>query len=335
MTGSKPLRVAVAGAGMVSGHHLPAWRSLADVEVAAICDIDPAQARARAEAFGIPQVFADVETMLAETRPDALDIALPPDMHVPALRIAARHGIAVLCQKPLAPSLAEAREIAAEIGDAIPVMVHENWRRRAHYRRLSSWLASGRLGRAVAFEMSLMGSGLLADAQGRRPTLERQPFFRDLDRFLVIEVLIHHLDTLAYLLGPVIVKSAALSNRSGALRGEDTAIIHLAAGGVDGCLAASSAVGGEPALPGDRLSLYCEHGTVRLDGWDLEASLEGLEPLSTDPASGYEDSYRAAIADFVGSLKSGVPFETGLPEALAALKAVETVYTLSRFRPGP
>ncbi len=335
MTGSKTLRVAVAGAGMVSGHHLPAWRALEDVEVVAICDIDPERARARAEAFGIAQVFADVETMLVDTGPDALDIALPPDMHVPALRVAARHGTAVLCQKPLAPSLAEARAIAAEIGDAIPVMIHENWRRRAHYRRLKSWLDSGRLGKVVAFEMSLMGSGLLADGHGRRPTLERQPFFRDLDRFLVIEVLIHHLDTLAYLLGPVVVKSAALSNRSGALRGEDTAVIHLAAGGVDGCLAASFAVGGEPALPGDRLSLYCQRGTVRLDGWELEASLEGLDPLSTDPESGYEDSYQAAIAAFVASLKYGVPFETGLAESLAALKAVEAVYTLSRFKPAP
>jgi len=77
------LRVGLVGAGDISFYHLSAWRKLATVELAAICDLDGAPARRRAAEFGIPAIYSDVATMLREARLDALDIATWHETHAP------------------------------------------------------------------------------------------------------------------------------------------------------------------------------------------------------------------------------------------------------------
>ena len=55
-------------------------------------------------------------------------------MHAPLVRLAAAKRLPVLCQKPLAPNLQEAIELAAEVEGLTRLMVHENWRFRGYYR---------------------------------------------------------------------------------------------------------------------------------------------------------------------------------------------------------
>ncbi|MBA4170378.1 MAG: Gfo/Idh/MocA family oxidoreductase [Chloroflexi bacterium] len=321
-----PITVAIAGAGMVTGHHMPAWTSDPRVRVIGICDRDIDKARSRAAEFDIPAVFDGVDRMLDALRPDALDIALPPAAHGIALRAAAERGIAALCQKPLAPTLEEAQALAMELAGGPRVMVHENWRWRAHYRVLKDWLKRGALGSPVTFALNVMGSGLVRRPDGRVPALERQPFFADLDRFLVIEVLVHHLDTLAFLFGPVEIAGARLSVRAGTIAAEDTAVIALVAGGVAGTVTATAAAGGEPPLPNDRLLVHGTHASALLDDWTLRCSDPEIAEHVGSYDEGYPAAYAAAIRHFVDCLESGTPFETGMREGIAALRAVEAVY---------
>src|SRR6185436_1013226 len=77
-----PLRVALAGAGMISWHHLLAWKKLEPgVRLVAVCDPDTTRARKRAEEFGIPQVFASAEDLFANQDIDVLDVASPRETH--------------------------------------------------------------------------------------------------------------------------------------------------------------------------------------------------------------------------------------------------------------
>src|SRR6201986_4423231 len=113
---NKPLRIGLIGAGMVSRHHLIAWAEIAhQAAVVAIADPSPDNAARRAGEFGIANTFADAEAMLTDTELDAVDIAAPRQFHAPLVRLAARRGLPVLCQKPLAPNLHEAIELAAEV----------------------------------------------------------------------------------------------------------------------------------------------------------------------------------------------------------------------------
>src|SRR5258708_29353683 len=97
-TKTKPLQVALAGAGMISWYHLVGWRNLGErVRLVAVCDPDAARAAKRAEEFSIPNVYCDSDAMLAAETIDALDVASPRRTHAGWVEVAAAHGIDVLC----------------------------------------------------------------------------------------------------------------------------------------------------------------------------------------------------------------------------------------------
>src|SRR5437868_3400371 len=100
------LRIGMIGAGWVTQHHLTAYKELAPrAQVVAIADpIAEARAR-RAEAFAIPATYATAAEMLDHEKLDAVDIASPRETHVAMCQLAASKGLAILCQKPLAPNL--------------------------------------------------------------------------------------------------------------------------------------------------------------------------------------------------------------------------------------
>ena len=99
------------GAGDISQSHLAAWQKAEHAVVVAVCDRDATRARARASEFGIPAVYTDAATLFAAEKLDAVDIATWRDTHVELTRLAAAHGVHVLCQKPLAPTLNEAESL--------------------------------------------------------------------------------------------------------------------------------------------------------------------------------------------------------------------------------
>src|SRR5262249_9259290 len=151
---SEPLRIGLAGAGMISYHHLVAWSRDERAKVVAICDPDLEKARGRAAEFGIAGVHGDLAGLLDSHGVDAVDIASPRETHADLVDIAAMRGIDVLCQKPLTPTLADAEALARRVDGKIRLMVHENWRFRPWYRRCRQWLESGEIGELQLADMA-------------------------------------------------------------------------------------------------------------------------------------------------------------------------------------
>jgi predicted dehydrogenase len=328
---NKPLRIGLIGAGMVSRHHLIAWVDIADqARVVAVADPSRDNAARRAAEFGIPQSYADAEAMLAATELDAVDIAAPRQLHAPLVRLAAKRRLPVLCQKPLAPNLHEAIELVAEVKDLTRLMVHENWRFRGYYRDAAAWLRAGRIGNVKQAQLTLLTSGVLPGPDGLRPALERQPFMRGEKRMLVAEVLIHHLDTLRMLLGPLRVTAAGLSRSYSEMAGEDGAVIQMQAdSGGTVTIFASFAAHGFPAAQLDRLEILGENGSIRLDGPLLTCSGASAAERRYDLAAEYQGSYNRTIAHFVQSLRDNTPFETAPEDNIETLRLVEDCYRLS------
>src|SRR5258707_92750 len=75
--------------------------------------------------------------------------------------------------------------------------------------------------------MAMITSGLLADASGRRPSLERQPFMQHEEELMIAEVLIHHLDVMRFLCGQLTVIDARAARTVSDVRGETLAMIFL------------------------------------------------------------------------------------------------------------
>ena len=326
----KTLRVAMAGAGFASGLHLAGWARVPSAELVAICDPNTDKAAARAREFGIASVFRDAAEMLDAARPDAIDIVAPMHAHVPLCLLAATKGVHILCQKPLAPSLAEAQSVARAVDGKVRLMVHENWRFRAHYRQIKRWLDEAALGEPVSAIMQVRSSGLLANEEGVLPQLMRQPFFAQLERLLIGEVLIHHLDVLRWLFGPLRVTTARTGRHCAEVRGEDHAVILLEGQRRWALLDSSLVVPVAPPTPTDRLEIVGTKGTVLLEGNVLRLQGRRDELITFDLAAGYGDSYAAAIAHFAAALASDTPFETGPEDNLQTLALVEDAYALAQ-----
>ena len=331
---ARPLRVGLAGAGWVAPHHLEAWARLGDrASVVAIADPDLSAARARADRFHVPAVYESVEAMLERESLDAIDIAAPRELHAPLCRQALRHRLPILCQKPLAPTFAEAERLVADIGDRVPFMVHENWRFRPHYRRMSAWLREGLIGDVRTVNVSLLTSGLLPDATGALPALVRQPMLATLERLLLMEVLIHLVDTMRFLFGPLTLRAASVGHSCPEVRGEDRATLLLATReGAAVTIAGDFMATGYPPEQFDRVEILGTRGAITLVRDRLLLDGVRKEELALDLASHYSASYAAAIAHFVDGLDGNHPFETNARDNLETLRIIESAYESARSK---
>jgi predicted dehydrogenase len=214
-------------------------------------------------------------------------------------------------------------------------MVHENWRFRPYYRDLARWLHEGRIGEVVQGQMTLLTSGLLPDASGALPALVRQPFIATLERALVMEILIHHIDTLRFLLGDLTLMHARIGHGSTALSGEDRAFASFeTAAGAPVALMANLSVHGRAPAASDRLTLIGPRGTIELEGDLLRCAGEQPCELRFDMAADYLQSYAATIAHFVDGLRDGREFETAPADNLRTLGLVEAIYAPAAARVG-
>jgi D-apiose dehydrogenase len=334
MAEGKRRRVGIIGAGWVSEYHLPAWmKQSGRAEIVAIADPSPEARAARSAAFGIPRNYASAEAMLTEEMLDAVDICAPREAHVELVRLAAEKGLDILCQKPLAPDYDQAVALVAGLPQSIRLMVHENWRFRAYYRRLKAWLEEGIAGDIRQVQFEFFSSGMIADIQGNRPALVRQPFFRRQQRLLVMEVMIHHLDTLRYLLGEMEVVAARLERSNDDIVAEDVASVVLRRldDGVIVTINASLAVHGAPPAPRDHLRIFGTQATLELHGNRLSAKGHAGRDEEFDADAVYQGAYDATIAHFLDGLDGSAAMETLPDDNLRTLALVEDIYRLSRF----
>ncbi len=154
------LRCAVAGLGRIGSlleddrlrekpaTHAGAIARNRDCVLVGGCDPDPARREAFARRWRCGRVFADVDALLADCRPDVLHVASPPDTHLAIVEAAARAGVRVIvCEKPLAERLDEARSIARIERDG-PVRILTNHERRysRDYLAARRIVAEGRYG---------------------------------------------------------------------------------------------------------------------------------------------------------------------------------------------
>lgn len=100
--------MAFIGTGRIcQGSHLPVYPGMDDVEIYAICDIEPDVAKAVADKYGVKHVFTDYNEMLEMAEIDAVDICTPNDVHSAAGVAALNAGKHVLVEKPIARTAAE------------------------------------------------------------------------------------------------------------------------------------------------------------------------------------------------------------------------------------
>ena len=149
-TGDREVRVGLAGLGSMGRNHLRVIASRPNVRLAAVADPDgDALATATTQTGGAG--FADPLAMIAETELDAVVIAAPTTSHLALALAAIERGIAVLVEKPLAPTVEEALQIvAASRATGVPVQVGHVERFNPAVRELGRLLGEGWLSTVFA-----------------------------------------------------------------------------------------------------------------------------------------------------------------------------------------
>lgn len=218
------IRVACAGTGYFSRFQYRAWKRIPEVDLVAVCNRTRSRAEAFSAEFGIPHVHTDVALMLRDAKPDLLDVITPPETHLSVIQAAAATGTDVICQKPFCTTLGEARE-ATSIAEAagIRLIIHENFRFQPWYKVIKQILEDGRLGRVFQATFRLRPG----DGQGPDAYRDRQPYFREMPRFLIHETAIHLIDVFRYLFGEVETVTALLRRLNPVVAGEDSGLFVL------------------------------------------------------------------------------------------------------------
>lgn len=326
-------KAVAVGAGYFSHYQYEAWSRIPEVMLTAFCNRDPERARVITERFGVPNHYTDYRKMLEAERPDFVDIITPPPTHLEMCKIAADLGIHVICQKPLAPTFDEAREIVEYTAKAgIRFMVHENWRFQPWYREIKKLLDSDAVGEKIhsLYFRSRMGDGWPEDAY-----LGRQPYFRDYPRLLVYENGVHFIDTYRYLAGEVRDVYAVLKKLNPVIAGEDCgAVIFNFVSGATGIWDANRYNECNFENPRYTFGEFLVDGS----GGSIRLYLDGgitIQPLGEqEQPHDYFHEDRGFAGDccyttqrhFIDRMLDGKDFETSGPEYLKTLTVQEAVY---------
>jgi predicted dehydrogenase len=109
-----PLRVCILGSGGISNVHSRGWSEYPEKAIIyAYSDVDTERAQAMSDLYtgGQAKIYDSIDAVVADPEVDIIDICLPHFLHTEAVLKAAKAGKAILCEKPLCTSLADAREI--------------------------------------------------------------------------------------------------------------------------------------------------------------------------------------------------------------------------------
>jgi len=327
----RELRGALIGCGFFAVNHMHAWRDVPGVTIAALCDQDVGRLNAMGERFGIAARYDAATALLAQEKLDFVDIATTVRSHRRLVDLVARHGIAVICQKPFAPTLEDARAMVATCEVAgVPLMVHENFRWQSPIQAAAKVIASGELGEVYWGRVSFRSA---------YDVYSEQPYLAEGERFIIEDLGIHCLDIARFLFGEANRITTRTRRVNPAIKGEDVATMLLDHdNGATSIVDCSYATPLETeAFPQTLLEIDGTGGTLRLQaGYRMTVTTPHsgrvvdlsppLLPWATRPWHNIQESVLAIEAHWAECLRAGRETATSGRDNLRTLALVEAAY---------
>ncbi len=260
----RELRGITIGAGHFADIQLEAWQCVNGAKIVGLVSRTEYRAKILAEKFDIGYVSTDIEEAIDKLHPDFIDICTPPKFHLHYVQIAADHGLPVLCQKPIAPTQEESMklvEVCTNCG--VPLMINENWRWQPWYQETKKLLDENALGEIIHIDACMRpGDGWVESPYSD------QPYFKDMERFLLFETGIHYFETLQFLFGPIKKVYCQSRTINPVIKGEDYVVALLEfKSGLTGIYDANRAAYTEKV----RSESY---GWVRIEGTDANLRID-------------------------------------------------------------
>ena len=324
------MKGALIGCGFFAQNQLHAWRDIDGVEIVALCDQDAGRLAQTAADFDIARTHRDAAEMFAKGGFDFVDIATTVPSHLPLVKMAAEAGVHIICQKPFAENLTDARAMVAAADAAQKtLMVHENFRWQSAIQAALYVVKSGSIGDPFFGRFSFR-SGY--------DVFSGQPYLAEGARFIIEDLGIHILDIARAFLGDADRIAATTKRINPNIKGEDVATMLLThKGGATSVVDCSYATRRTPeTFPQTLLEIDGTEGTVRLDaGYQL--TVTGKETHSVDvnppvlpwaekPWQNIQESVLTIQQHFVDCVSKGRAPQTSGADNLQTLALVEAAY---------
>jgi predicted dehydrogenase len=355
--GQSELRVALLGQGFMGKAHSNAWTQVGHffdvpyrIRRKLIAGRNAAALEQMARRWEWEETTTDWRSAIDRPDIDAIDIALPNYLHAPVALAAAQAGKIVLCEKPLAISLAEAETMAQAVQN-LPTLVWFNYRRVPAVGFAQQLIADGRLGTIYHYRATYLNQSGVDPS--RAATWRMDP--QQAGSGATGDLLSHLVDTALWLNGGI-TEVDSMNRIFFPSRAVDDAVIALAAfqnGSIGSFEATRFAVG---CRNQNRFEIHGSRGMLRFDlerlnhleFFDATAppAEQGLrDVLVTGPGHpwasqfwrpghiiGYEHTFIAALADFLFALARGERFHPDFQDALRVQRVLHAVECSARAR---
>lgn len=350
------LNVAMVGQGFMGRAHSNAFQQVNrffdtpyELNRRVICGREAVRLQDMASRWGWEETETQWRALIERKDIQIIDIAAPNNLHAEIAIAAARAGKIVLCEKPLARNLEEAKRMAEAARD-VPNLVWFNYRRVPAVALAKKIVAEGRLGRIYHYRAAYLQSW------GANRNVDGWRFKRSEAGSGAVGDLLAHLVDIALMLNGRISELSGVTHTFAPGREVDDAVLLQAQfenGSIGTFEATRFAIGCQNQ---NTFEIHGSGGMLRFNLEDLNKleffdaqgapQTQGLSDiLVTSPVHpyvanfwppghiiGYEHTFTATMADFLNSLSSGGPFHANFQDALEVQCILQAAEESSRTR---
>jgi len=314
-----PVRVGLIGCGGIAYAHTEAYSKIENVKLTAAFDTHRPAAESLAATFN-GKAFDSIEA-LADAGVDAVSICTPPGTHLRCVEPFLKRGIAVMCEKPLAATLADAEALSKIVrAGKAPFMIGFCHRYHGPIIELKKLIDQGTLGNALMMRVIFAGLGRFISNHRVNPALSGGG--------CLIDNGAHAIDLVRFLAGEPTQTQAMIGKTNPSLAVEDVCVMQLTCG--NGALIQISSSYAMPAGQ-STLEFYGSEGSARVPYGthnlpDLSYRLrDHPEPIIVD-CTAHPDRFFAELSHFIECVRTGAQPAITADDGLQASRIVDAAY---------
>lgn len=332
----RKIRIAIVGCGRISKNHFGSIEQHNDeLELAAICDIDPVVLSEHAEKYKVP-AYRDLEEMLDKEQLDLVALCSPSGIHPDQAVLAAKHKVNVMTEKPMATRWNDGVRMVKACDDAgVRLFVVKQNRRNTTLRLLKRAVSEKRFGKIHMVHLNVFWTrpqSYYDQGNGWRGTWE-------FDGGAFMNQASHYVDLLDWLIGPV-EKLQAMMSTTREIEVEDTGVLNVKwRNGALGSMSVTMLT--YPQNMEGSITILGEKGTVRVGGvavndiqlWRFEEPKdydEQIQSANYETTSVYGFGHPLYYKNVIEVLRGNAEPETDGREGLKSLELLIAAYLSAR-----
>jgi UDP-N-acetyl-2-amino-2-deoxyglucuronate dehydrogenase len=332
----RKIRVAIVGCGRISKNHFGSIeKHIDDFELAAVCDSDAKVLEEHARAHSVPG-YRDFESMLQKERLDLVALCTPSGIHPDQTVMAAKYGVHVMTEKPMATRWADGVRMVKACDEAdVRLFVVKQNRRNSTLQLLKRAVGEKRFGKIHMVHLNVFWSrpqSYYDQGNGWRGTWE-------FDGGAFMNQASHYVDLLDWLIGPV-EKVQAMMSTTRDIEVEDTGVLNIKwRSGTLGSMSVTMLT--YPQNLEGSITILGEKGTVRIGGvavneiqhWQFDQPREYdtlVESANYETTSVYGFGHPLYYRNVIEVLRGNAEPETDGREGLKSLELLIAAYLAAR-----